>query len=252
MAVPERAYDRLQNLWRRLGLTQEDMYYAIENDQLRVSVWMPTPRNAKSAKKHQIQITDYRVQIQRQIYRKTELQIKKAERAQRESARGRRETRPQKKTKTQTLQSRCCKSGMQRYRVSSPKGRRQNSHPNAKRRCWSGGSRTSSRICGHGAISATSSAGQISALASWKAKAGRLTSAGQSHPAITLPKSWRADSPAASIQRRRLLAMNQNCKPAGIMCWPVLQASMARHPARVGFPAQSSPARRFRAMAQPF
>ena len=41
MAVPERAYDRLQNLWKRLGLSQEDVYYAIENDQLRVSVWMP-------------------------------------------------------------------------------------------------------------------------------------------------------------------------------------------------------------------
>jgi hypothetical protein len=41
MAIPERAYDRLQNLWRRLGLSQEDIYYAIENDQLRTSVWMP-------------------------------------------------------------------------------------------------------------------------------------------------------------------------------------------------------------------
>jgi len=41
MAVPERAYDRLQNLWKRLGLSREDIYYAIENDQLRTSVWMP-------------------------------------------------------------------------------------------------------------------------------------------------------------------------------------------------------------------
>lgn len=41
MAIPERAYDRLQNLWRRYGLSQEDVYYAIENDQLRTSVWMP-------------------------------------------------------------------------------------------------------------------------------------------------------------------------------------------------------------------
>jgi len=41
MALPEKTYDRLHSLWRRWGLTQEDVYYAIENGLLRVCVWMP-------------------------------------------------------------------------------------------------------------------------------------------------------------------------------------------------------------------
>lgn len=41
MGFPEKTYDRLQNLRRRWGVTQEDVYYAIENSLLRVCVWMP-------------------------------------------------------------------------------------------------------------------------------------------------------------------------------------------------------------------
>ena len=41
MPLPEKTYDRLKSLYERWGLSQEDMYYAIENGWLRVSVWMP-------------------------------------------------------------------------------------------------------------------------------------------------------------------------------------------------------------------
>ena len=41
MVFHDKAYDRLHNLWRRWGITQEDTYYAIENDLLRTSVWLP-------------------------------------------------------------------------------------------------------------------------------------------------------------------------------------------------------------------
>jgi hypothetical protein len=41
MPLPEKTYDRLHSLWGRWGLSQEDVYYAIENDWLRVCVWMP-------------------------------------------------------------------------------------------------------------------------------------------------------------------------------------------------------------------
>lgn len=41
MALPEKAYDRLHNIWRRWGISQEDIYYAVENNLLRVCVWLP-------------------------------------------------------------------------------------------------------------------------------------------------------------------------------------------------------------------
>lgn len=41
MGFPEKAYDRLSNLSTHWGITQEDVYYAIENDLLRVCVWLP-------------------------------------------------------------------------------------------------------------------------------------------------------------------------------------------------------------------
>lgn len=41
MVFQEKAYDRLHNLWKRWGLSQEDVYYAIENNLLRTSVWLP-------------------------------------------------------------------------------------------------------------------------------------------------------------------------------------------------------------------
>ncbi|MDE3015744.1 MAG: hypothetical protein KGI29_02340 [Pseudomonadota bacterium] len=41
MPLPEKTYDRLHSLQKRWGLTQEDVYYAIENGLLRVCVWMP-------------------------------------------------------------------------------------------------------------------------------------------------------------------------------------------------------------------
>jgi len=41
MGLPEKTYDRLHSLWKRWGVTQEDVYYAIENSLLRVCVWMP-------------------------------------------------------------------------------------------------------------------------------------------------------------------------------------------------------------------
>ena len=41
MGFPEKAYDRLYNLYKRWGISQEDVYYAIENGLLRTCVWMP-------------------------------------------------------------------------------------------------------------------------------------------------------------------------------------------------------------------
>ena len=41
MVFPEKAYDRLYSMWERWGISQEDVYYAIENDILRVCVWLP-------------------------------------------------------------------------------------------------------------------------------------------------------------------------------------------------------------------
>jgi hypothetical protein len=41
MVFHDKAYDRLHNLWRRWSISQEDVYYAVENDLLRVAVWMP-------------------------------------------------------------------------------------------------------------------------------------------------------------------------------------------------------------------
>jgi hypothetical protein len=41
MALPEKTYDRLYSLWKRWELSQEDVYYAIENGLLRVCVWIP-------------------------------------------------------------------------------------------------------------------------------------------------------------------------------------------------------------------
>lgn len=41
MGFPTKAYDRLHHLWKRWGISQEDAYYAIENDLLRTCVWLP-------------------------------------------------------------------------------------------------------------------------------------------------------------------------------------------------------------------
>lgn len=41
MAFPAKNYDRLYNLWERWGIPQEDVYYAIENDLLRVCIFLP-------------------------------------------------------------------------------------------------------------------------------------------------------------------------------------------------------------------
>lgn len=41
MAFPPKNYDRLCSLGKRWQLSQEDIYYAIENGMLRVCVWMP-------------------------------------------------------------------------------------------------------------------------------------------------------------------------------------------------------------------
>ena len=41
MVFHDKAYDRLHNLWKRWGISQEDAYYAIENGLLRACVWMP-------------------------------------------------------------------------------------------------------------------------------------------------------------------------------------------------------------------
>jgi hypothetical protein len=41
MPLPEKAYDRLSSLWKRWDVSQEDVYYSIENGLLRVCVWLP-------------------------------------------------------------------------------------------------------------------------------------------------------------------------------------------------------------------
>ncbi len=41
MAIIERDYDRLHNIWTRWGISQEDVYYFVENGLLRVCVWLP-------------------------------------------------------------------------------------------------------------------------------------------------------------------------------------------------------------------
>jgi hypothetical protein len=41
MPLPTRAYDRLHSVWKRWDVSQEDIYYSIENGLLRVCVWMP-------------------------------------------------------------------------------------------------------------------------------------------------------------------------------------------------------------------
>jgi hypothetical protein len=41
MAFLEKEYDRLQTLFGYWGLTQEDVFYAVENDLLPVCVWLP-------------------------------------------------------------------------------------------------------------------------------------------------------------------------------------------------------------------
>jgi hypothetical protein len=41
MGIPERNYHRLHSILERWELSQEDIYYAIENGFLKVSVWMP-------------------------------------------------------------------------------------------------------------------------------------------------------------------------------------------------------------------
>jgi hypothetical protein len=52
MALPEKTYDRLHSLWKRWGLPQEDVYYAIENGLLRVCVWMPLRYMERGVIKH--------------------------------------------------------------------------------------------------------------------------------------------------------------------------------------------------------
>ncbi|MDX2094414.1 MAG: hypothetical protein SFW64_00500 [Alphaproteobacteria bacterium] len=41
MAFPVKDYDRMHNLATRWGVSQDDIYYAIENDLLRACVWLP-------------------------------------------------------------------------------------------------------------------------------------------------------------------------------------------------------------------
>ena len=41
MQLPEKDYERLQTLCTRWGMSQDDIYYAIESDLLRVCVWLP-------------------------------------------------------------------------------------------------------------------------------------------------------------------------------------------------------------------
>lgn len=41
MPLPEKTYDRLNSLCGRWEISQEDLYYSIENGLLRVCVWMP-------------------------------------------------------------------------------------------------------------------------------------------------------------------------------------------------------------------
>ncbi len=41
MVFPEKDYDRFYNLWDRWGISQEDVFYAVENDLLRVCIFLP-------------------------------------------------------------------------------------------------------------------------------------------------------------------------------------------------------------------
>src|SRR5579859_5902211 len=41
MGFPEKNYERLCSVGKRWQLTQDDIYYAVENAMLRVCVWMP-------------------------------------------------------------------------------------------------------------------------------------------------------------------------------------------------------------------
>ena len=41
MIFPEKHYERLQSLRKHWGLTEDDVYYAVENDLLPVCVWLP-------------------------------------------------------------------------------------------------------------------------------------------------------------------------------------------------------------------
>lgn len=41
MVFQNKAYDRLHTLWKRWNLSEEDVYYAVENDMLRTCVWLP-------------------------------------------------------------------------------------------------------------------------------------------------------------------------------------------------------------------
>lgn len=52
MALPERAYDRLHSIFKRWDVSQEDVYYSIENGLLRVCVWMPLRYLERGAIKH--------------------------------------------------------------------------------------------------------------------------------------------------------------------------------------------------------
>lgn len=52
MALPEKTYDRLQSMPKRWDLSQEDVYYFVENDLLRVCVWMPMRYMERGTIKH--------------------------------------------------------------------------------------------------------------------------------------------------------------------------------------------------------
>lgn len=41
MSLPEKTYERLHSLCQRWEISQEDVYYSVENGLLRVCVWMP-------------------------------------------------------------------------------------------------------------------------------------------------------------------------------------------------------------------
>ncbi len=41
MAFPRKNYDKLESMQKTWGVSQEDLFYAVENDLLRVCVWLP-------------------------------------------------------------------------------------------------------------------------------------------------------------------------------------------------------------------
>lgn len=138
----------------------------------------------KSAKT-QIQITDYRLQIQIQRFRrqkqnhrktKKQIQIQKTEREQRESARGK---------KTKSLPDEIAEQMLQIWNAEVQskltKGQSARITPKRKQQMAERWRQISSRTSGHGATSAKSSAA-IFALAMWQARIGRLTSAGRWNP----------------------------------------------------------------------